>query len=561
MKKLIGLQGNIEAAALDFPKNYREAFCEIEQYSQENALAICDLPMAIRAMSVNDTIRKIARCKYLDVLTAEYHGKRDDVSVYEVWHSAGTLSTNSSFIKSSLDQDTQGFSVVDNDEWIAMGCGDYHDVTIPRIDSLSELRAGNNIPDPGFPYICSLTLDPEFQLIPLNVEKNEVLKKYNKNRVVIFESGQLNSWQFKLDDRMLCLCGSPSNRDLLWEIIFKKVTEGGEGRADFGSHHEIHSSQENPRFESVGRRVFFYNDNTGIVGRIYGYGNFIAVSKRILSLHPHSGPVFTDDKVREGMIEVKGGIFEMGSPDDEEYMGDYQISEHPRHAVGIDSFFMDTMTVTQKEYVEIMNTNPSTNIGADLPVIDLTWYDAVLFCNAKSKRYGLDPVYDYTAIIGNAGNGCEFLENLSIDARKDGYRLPTEAEWEFACRAGSKTRFFWGEEMDGDYAWSEINTDPIIRPVGLKRPNLWGFHDMAGNVQEWCGDWFAVDYYSNSPEKNPIGPSSGEFRVLRGGSNYPYKDWDRLRSANRSCSKPNKRGGLFGFRTVTRRLLHRNFLR
>jgi formylglycine-generating enzyme len=525
------------AAMLDFPMEYLAAREEIERFSKQNDFLVNDMPMAINAMAGSGRIRNLARSRYLDVLTAEYQGMRDGKRYYEAWHSVGALSTPEGLRLALKTLEGNGFSPVDEAEWIAMGDGWYKGEKIPRINCVDDLRQGVDIPNPGKPYICSLMLPSDFHLIPLDADKDTVLEYYRKDGLVIFESGQLNSWQFELDDRVLCLCGSPDNRKSLAAIVFADKSAGGEGWSTFGSHHNLEFVQDDVCPRPMGRPVFFYNDNTGICGRIYGYGNFLATSRRF-------------DAAREGMIKVTGGCFDMGSPEDEVYTGDYQAAEHPQHRVYVDGFFMDITTITQKHYREIMGIKASNSIGDDLPVVDVTWYDAIRFCNARSRKDGLEPVYSYTEIFGPVIKNCEYLENFFVDYEKNGYRLPTEAEWEYACRSGSKTRFFWGSEMDGDFAWSEINTDPVIRPVGLKKPNAWGLYDMAGNIQEWCGDWFSADYYASSPEYNPKGPESGRLHVLRGGSNYPYKDRDRLRSANRSCNKPDAHGGFYGFRTI-----------
>jgi formylglycine-generating enzyme required for sulfatase activity len=163
----------------------------------------------------------------------------------------------------------------------------------------------------------------------------------------------------------------------------------------------------------------------------------------------------------------------------------------------------------------------------------------------------LELVYRFSEIDGTPGDGCKGLKDLVIDYSKIGYRLPTEAEWEYACRAGTTTRHYWGNVIDGDYGWSEINTGATTNPVDAKKPNAWGLYDMCGNVQEWCNDWFGEKYYSVSPEKNPHGPDAGIHRILRGGSWYPYKDGGmHLSSANRSCNLPDYRRDAYGFRCV-----------
>lgn len=248
-----------------------------------------------------------------------------------------------------------------------------------------------------------------------------------------------------------------------------------------------------------------------------------------------------------GMVLVHGGSFTMGSPD-----GDGEAREHPQHTVRLDAFYIDTHLVTQENYGSLMGVNPPVYRGEKkLPVQDINWYDAVLYCNARSQRNGLEAVYQFSTVTGIPGNGCTGLENLVIGYSKKGYRLPTEAEWEYACRAGTTTGYYWGEEMDGDYAWWEKNSLHKMQPVGIKKPNAWGLYDMAGNAQEWCNDWFEEDFYAVSPIFSPVGPASGILRVLRGGSCYPYQDGGaHMRSANRSCYKPENPRETFSFRCV-----------
>lgn len=248
-----------------------------------------------------------------------------------------------------------------------------------------------------------------------------------------------------------------------------------------------------------------------------------------------------------GMILINGGSFLMGSPE-----GEGEKSEHPQHIVKLDDFYMDIYSVTHRNYEDLMGINPSIYKGdGNLPVENVTWYDAVLYCNARSKRDGLELVYRFNSMKGIAGDGCAGLDNLETDFNKRGYRLPTEAEWEYACRSGTTTRYYWGEEMDGDYAWWEMNSGQRTQPVDAKKPNAWGLYDMCGNIQEWCNDWHGEKYYAESPEHSPKGPDSGKTRVLRGGSWYPYQDGGaHLRSANRSSNFPDYRRDAYGFRCV-----------
>jgi len=149
---------------------------------------------------------------------------------------------------------------------------------------------------------------------------------------------------------------------------------------------------------------------------------------------------------------------------------------------------MGVTEVTQAQYEAVMGTNPSNHKGATNPVESLSWDDAAEFCRGLSGK-----------------------------TRKT-FRLPTEAEWEYACRAGSKTRFSFGDSESalGDYAWHKGNCGGKTQPVAQKKPNAWGLYDMHGNVWEWCADWLGS--YPTGPSTDPQGPTSGRLRVLRGGA-------------------------------------------
>jgi len=242
------------------------------------------------------------------------------------------------------------------------------------------------------------------------------------------------------------------------------------------------------------------------------------------------------------MALIPAGTFRMGNITDHPVGG---RDEKPVHEVTITRpFFMACTPVTQAQYEALMGSNPSHFKGADLPVEQVNWYDAVEFCNELSRRKGLDPCYSGsgTSIV------CDFTAN--------GYRLPTEAEWEYACRAGTESDFHtgdmtspWGFDPALDRAgWYGGNSGSFTHPVGEKEPNAFGLYDMHGNVWEWCWDWYSVWYYEYSPAENPRGSASGNYRVFRGGS------WDvharSCRSAYRGSYKPDIRDGSIGFRFV-----------
>jgi formylglycine-generating enzyme required for sulfatase activity len=203
------------------------------------------------------------------------------------------------------------------------------------------------------------------------------------------------------------------------------------------------------------------------------------------------------------MVLIPAGSFEMGSKRGRE-------EEKPVHKVWIDAFFMDRHEVTQAEYEKLGKIeafpNPSHFKGADLPVEQVTWPQAARFCNARSRLEGLQPCYNE--------------DTAECNFQASGYRLPSEAQWEYACRAGTETDYSWGDGPGklGGFAWSADNAGKKTHPVGLKKANPWGLLDMHGNVAEWCQDVFEKNYYQSSPEKNPHGPAEGKEYVLRGGS-------------------------------------------
>jgi formylglycine-generating enzyme len=229
----------------------------------------------------------------------------------------------------------------------------------------------------------------------------------------------------------------------------------------------------------------------------------------------------------------------------------FDSSEIPLHTVSFSyHFWMDTTEVTAHDFSAVLGFGgASLASGSALPAANCTWYDAVLYCNARGKAENRDTVYSYKSISGPKGNGC-VLGDVRINMAVAGYRLPTEAEWEYACRGGGQAPFFWGDNpVDaGIYAWIISNSNSRMQPVGMKKPNAFGLYDMSGNVREWCNDLFSEDYYSKSPALDPFGPDNGNERVIRGGS---FQD-DVLSAAcgKRSAMKPDAASVAIGFRVV-----------
>ena len=240
----------------------------------------------------------------------------------------------------------------------------------------------------------------------------------------------------------------------------------------------------------------------------------------------------TTTNSQNGMILLPGGTFTMGDKDE---------IDSPPHEVTVSAFYIDKYLVTQEQYEKLMGDNPSRWKGKTNPVEQMRWSDAVKYCNARSKAESLEPCYD--------------LNTWKCNFDANGYRLPTEAEWEYACRAGTTTAYFFGDDESKlkAYAWYEDNSGGRPRPVSQKPANPWGLYDMCGNVWEWCNDFYKVDYYQESPKENPRGPESGETKVLRGGA------WKFSAESCRSGYRYNENPGysdvcfgydIYGFRCV-----------
>lgn len=242
----------------------------------------------------------------------------------------------------------------------------------------------------------------------------------------------------------------------------------------------------------------------------------------------------------EGMVLITSGgeFFHMGQ-------SGFDPSEEPIHTVGFDyCFCMDTTEVTNAAYAEVMNRTIPTGPTARYPVSGISWFDAVLYCNARSAAEDRDTVYLYT------GKSDSSLSDLTMNLTTNGYRLPSEAEWEYACKKDSLTLYYWGNDnfTAHSHAWFIDNSKGTVHQVAALLPNPSGIYDMAGNVWEWCNDWFDPEYYTDTPMLNPSGPSKGTSRCIRGGS-YSTSLYF-LQAGSRGRIPPSTRDTTIGFRTV-----------
>lgn len=229
------------------------------------------------------------------------------------------------------------------------------------------------------------------------------------------------------------------------------------------------------------------------------------------ALKDEKGPsIWISPSTQMRFIKIPPGCFLMGTEDGFDF-------EAPVHKVCVDSFYLGQYEVTQNQWSLFMDKNNSKFKGDGLPVERVSWND--------SKEY---------------------LKRLNTSERTSQFRLPSEAEWEYAARGGTSTQFYWGDKIDNDYVWYFGTSNYKTHPVGLKKPNPFGLYDMLGNVWEWVEDWFSRDYFKTSALHNPKGPETGKFKVKRGGSQANLIS--HIKSHTRYRASVNKRHHINGFR-------------
>ena len=275
--------------------------------------------------------------------------------------------------------------------------------------------------------------------------------------------------------------------------------------------------------------------------KIYNIMLALSIMMFIISCSDDSNSVQADKTVKGTLVLIPAGPFSLGNTGS--YEGEYD--EKPPVTIIISKpFYISKYEITQQQYKAVMGNNPSEFKGDDLPVEQVSWYDALNFCNALSQSEGLTPCYTI--------NGTK----VTSDFEANGYRLPTEAEWEYAAKAGTKTDFYSGKltysgnsPIDPNLdkiAWYSANSSNATHPVGQKTPNAFGLYDMSGNVWEWCWDRYAE--YPSKETKDYQGPEIGTYRVYRGGG------WRNLawycRSTNRDRNYLDDKNNSLGFRVV-----------
>ena len=417
--------------------------------------------------------------------------------------------------------------------------------------------AGHGIQSGGENYLIPAGADIEDEAflknksMPLQSVLDNLSSAGNSLNIIVLDACRDNPFSWKRSSkRGLSVVGyQPPGSIIVYSTSAGKAASDGRGRnglftSELLKHLETPGIDVSEVFRRTGKGVSEATKGSQIPAVYNQFFNRFSLNSSSEKKSEYSS--VSDIDADTEMVFVKGGVFMMGS-------GRGNADEKPAHSVSLSDFYIGKYEVSQDEYISVTGRNPSAFSGEGLPVEKVSWYDAVEYCNALSRKEGYNPVYIIDKSLKDPVNRSDLDKikwTVEYDRTADGYRLPTEAEWEYAARGGSLSRGFAysGSDRADDAGWHDANSADKAHESGTKAANELGIYDMSGNLMEWCWDWYDSKYYSASPSKSPAGPFSGENRVLRGGSwNYSASN---IMSLNRLYANANGKSNFTGFRVV-----------
>jgi formylglycine-generating enzyme required for sulfatase activity len=384
---------------------------------------------------------------------------------------------------------------------------------------------------PGENFLRNRSVSVQEMLDELNDAGNEF-------NIVVLDACRDNPFSWKRSGtRGLIVVGSqPADSIIVFATAAGSTASDGAGRNGLFTQHLLNNIkmpglEVTEVFRRTGADVARASNNEqrpAVYNQFYGTAYLGSRPSAATADVPQSAPANI-------MVRVEGGTFQMGSPANEPS----RENNETQRQVTVNSFYMGKYEVTQKEYQELMGTNPSMFKGNNMPVGNVSWYDAIEYCNARSRKEGLTPAYTIDKSRSDSNNTSEddtVRWVVTWNRNANGYRLPTEAEWEYASRAGTTTAFNTGNSITTSQANFNQSRGGTT-PVGSFAANAWGLYDMHGNVREWCWDWYGS--YPAGAQTDPAGASSGSFRVYRGGGWFDSAQ--SVRSAYRGSFTPSSR--------------------